>query len=871
MNPSRKRALIIANQLYDDDRFDELPGAAGDARHLAKALQLPAVGEFDIQVVADENARAVRRAIEIFLKEADRDDLLLMHLSCHGKREDRTRELHFVARDTDFDHLAATGVSAQFINDRIEQTRSERVVLMLDCCYSGGFVKGMKQRAGNDHIEVGQHFQGKGRVVLTACSSLQYAFEATVLSLPKGEPSVFTSVVTQGLTTGLADIDMDGFISVNDLYKYVYQRVSALVPAQTPELSVDRLNGSLYLARNIRTLYMGSDTAPRLPMALQRAVLDGASWERFGATLGLERLLDDPQRDVRDAAREALVPLIRDADREVAERARQVWGSKVGTLIPISARPLARSDRGALGESRPITGRAIGIDFGTTNSTVAVLVDGKPVVVPNQLGKVLTPSVVGIHKGQVEVGEVAEQRASDAPANTVFAVKRELGTGWTRRVDDEEYSAENVAAFILDQLRRDAENYLGEPVSGAVITIPAYFGVVERAALRRASHLAGMDVFRLSNESTAAALAYTTAAADADKEHTVLVFDLGGGTLDVSVVEIGDGVVEVRATSGDDRLGGVDWDQRIVEWLVELAIANFRLDPVGDEFAMQSLRQAAERAKIELSTQEQTEVFLSYLGRVDGVPVHFRAKPSRAEFERRTSDLIDRCKEPVLRTLRDVAIKPAEIDGLVLVGGSAAIPAVLTLLEQLIGGTRPVASVDPRTAVAAGAALQAGILNGSFKDNLTLDVIPLSLGLESKGGAMTRIIHRNTSIPTKHAEIFTTAEDNQLSVKVQIFQGENDLTADNTRLGVFELTGLSPAPRGVPLIEITFDIDANGIVHVWARDIDSGQEAGMTLTGEVDGHADGGPIKPAVPRLGIRQRIEAKVSGHSHPSAAASG
>lgn len=663
----RKLALIVANQVYDDERFVELTGAAEDARQLAKVLESRTIGGFEVSIVPDENARMVRRAIEVFFSEATRNDLLFMHFSCHGKREDRSRELHFVARDTEYDYLAATGISAQFVNDRIEQSRCSRVVLVLDCCYSGSYVKGMKQRAVTDRIELDQHFQGQGKAVLTACSSLQFAYESTTLSMPKGEPSVFTSTMVEGLRTGLADVDSDGFISVDDLYQYVHKRVSEQVPTQTPELSVDRLNGSLYLARNIRTLYLGSDTAPRLPIALHRAVVDGVEWERFGATLGLERLLDDTNTGTREAAREALVPLTRDLDAEVATRAQHIWSTKVGGALPISAHPLPRPDLSTVDRYRPMTGPVVGIDFGTTNSTIAVLTDHKPEIVPNRLGEVVTPSVVRVHSGQVEVGEVAKQQAALDPSRSVSAIKRQLGTNWTAQIDGKEYSAENMAAFILDQLRRDVEARLGKPVETAVITIPAYYGVVEREALRRAAHLAGIDAYRLLNEPTAAAVAYSAAAEEEIEDETVLVFDLGGGTLDVSIVDIGFGVVEVRATGGDERLGGRDWDQSIVEWLVEQVRKDHGLNPTNDPAAMQRLMDAAERAKIALSTAERTTISLPFLGSVGGRPVHFTVDLDRAEFERRTTDLLNRCRVSVQWTLDNSGHKPQEIDRIVLV------------------------------------------------------------------------------------------------------------------------------------------------------------------------------------------------------------
>jgi molecular chaperone DnaK len=814
----RKQALLIANQVYDDPHWTELPGAAGDAKQLADVLASRAIGEFDVTVVPEKDARTVRRSIEEFFTTAEQDDLLLLHLSCHGQVS-AARELHFVARDTESAYLAATGISAQFVNDCIDESRARRTVLLLDCCFSGGYTRGLRQRGAQDGPVIGKRFQGHGKAVITACSALQYAYESTVLSKPAGEPSVFTSAVIEGLRTGLADQDSDGQISVEDLYRFVSVRVAQQVANQKPELSIDRLSGTIYLARNIRALYMGNETEPPIPAAIYRAVVSGDPWERFGATLGLERLLDDAQTG--SAAREALVPLTRDTDEAVAERALSVWREKIGSAVPISV---------GLAVERTVepTSHGVGIDFGTTNSVVAVLVDGRPVVVSNHMGAQLTPSVVTIQGSVVDVGAVAKDQAHLRPDTTIAEVKRALGTDRSFVVGDAEYSAENVAAFILDQLRRDAERHLGEPVSDAVITIPAHYGVAERDALSRAARLAGLNAARLINEPTAAALAAGFALGD--RYQTVLVFDLGGGTLDVSVAEFGDGVVEIHATSGDERLGGSDWDQRLLDWLVELAIEASGVDPQSDSAAAWRLRKKAEEAKIELSHATTARVHLPYLAQADGQPVHLDVTLDRVAFERRTEDLIERCRQKVTGVLRDVGISADEVELVVAVGGAAAIPAISRMLTSLRDSPIPLAEIDPYTAVAVGAALQAGVLKGEVKDVLPLDVTPLPLGIETKGGVFTKVIERNTTIPTKRSEIFSTADDNQTTVTIQVFQGEREQTGHNKKVGVIELSGLPPVPQGMPQIEVTFDIDANGIVHVTATDLGSGIQASQRLS-----------------------------------------
>ncbi|HEX5722679.1 MAG TPA: molecular chaperone DnaK [Acidimicrobiia bacterium] len=472
--------------------------------------------------------------------------------------------------------------------------------------------------------------------------------------------------------------------------------------------------------------------------------------------------------------------------------------------------------------------RAVGIDLGTTNSVIATLEGGEPTIIPNAEGSRTTPSVVAFKEGQVLVGEVAKRQAITNPDRTIRSVKREMGTDWSISIEGKNYTAQEISARILMKLKRDAEAFLGDNITDAVITVPAYFGDAQRTATKEAGQIAGLNVLRIINEPTAASLAYGL-----DKEstdHTILVFDLGGGTFDVSLLEIGEGVFEVKATSGDTHLGGDDWDQAIVDWLITGFKNDHGVDLGKDRMASQRLKEAAEKAKIELSQVSETEVNLPFITATAEGPLHLQRKLTRSEFQKLTEDLLERCKGPFQQAIKDSGIPVADIDHVVLVGGSTRMPAVQELVKGLTGKD-PHKGVNPDEVVAAGAAIQAGVLKGDVKDILLLDVTPLTLGIETKGAVLTKMIERNTTIPTRRTETFTTAADNQPEVEIHVLQGERTMAADNKSLGRFQLTGIPPAPMGVPQIQVTFDIDANGIVNVHAKDMATGKEQAMTITG----------------------------------------
>ncbi len=472
-------------------------------------------------------------------------------------------------------------------------------------------------------------------------------------------------------------------------------------------------------------------------------------------------------------------------------------------------------------------GKAVGIDLGTTNSVVAVLEGGEPTVIANAEGNRTTPSIVAFKGQEVLVGELAKRQAITNPTNTVRSIKREIGTNWKETFEGKEYTPQEISARILQKLKRDAESYIGEEVTEAVITVPAYFNDAERQATKEAGQIAGLNVLRIINEPTAASLAYGL---ENNEDQKILVFDLGGGTFDVSVLEISEGVFEVKSTSGDSKLGGDDWDQRIMDWLIEKFKSSTGIDLSNDKMAIQRIKEGSEKAKIELSSTSETEINLPFITANDAGPQHLLEKLTRAEFEKITADLVERTKEPVQKALSDAGLKYSEIDHIILVGGSTRMPAVQSLVKTLTGKD-PHKGVNPDEVVAAGAAIQAGVLKGDVKDVLLLDVTPLTLGVETKGGIMTKMIERNTTIPTKRSETFTTAEDNQTQVEIHVLQGEREMASGNKSLGKFTLTDIPAARQGTPQIEVTFDIDANGIVNVNAKDLGTGKEQAITITG----------------------------------------
>uniref|UniRef100_A0AAU3I5D6 Hsp70 family protein n=1 Tax=Streptomyces sp. NBC_01393 TaxID=2903851 RepID=A0AAU3I5D6_9ACTN len=824
----RKAALLVVNQHYADGRFTELPGAAADAEHLAAVLGDAAIGEFEVTVVENGTALEIRKAIQSFFAHAQSQDLLLLHLSCHGRKDSRGR-LHFVASDTDWDLLDATAVPSQFVADQLEESLCRRAVVLLDCCFSGAFAKGLRTRGAAPTVDVNEPFSGPGRVVITSSTALQYSHESERSSRARAEPSIFTAAVVEGLRDGTADLDGDGYVSVEELYAFVHDRVRSRMPSQTPTRSVNNSEGTLYLTRNPGILYLTAPEDPALPDTLRAAILTGATWQRLGALHEVERLLGSWRGPVREAALEALTTLVRDRDPQVGAQAERLWHSRGLGELP-SGTPDTASR-----VTRPIAdgSKILGIDFGTTNSAVAVFLDGEVRVIPNRHGEVTTPSVVAFAEdGTLLVGKAAKERASRVPGGAIHRVKLELGTGWTYRHGVRRFSAEEVASWILADLRASAEAHLGETVTRAILTVPAYFNHVQRAALADAAALAGIETVRMLNEPTAAALSYGFGRGD----ENIAVFDLGGGTLDVSLLGISDGVVETLATSGDSKLGGSDWDGRVVDHLVrEFALRQgVRLT---DRAALQRVAEAAEAAKIELSQATSTVINLPYIATSASGPVHMDVTLTRAQLDRLAKDLLERCTQLVQRALKSAwRIEGIDdIDHFILVGGATRMPAIATLVKELAGGREPIRAVIPE-GVVIGATLQSAVLTGQTRELLLLDVTSLPLGVETEGGIMAVVVETDTTIPSKRSEVFTTVEDGQSHAQINVHQGDREAATHNTKLGVLELP-LRRAPRGVPQIEVTFDIDTSNVAHVTAKDLGTGKEVSVLLDRRSAAHA----------------------------------
>ena len=815
-----KRALVIANGQYDDARFPALPAAQADAAALVGVLSDPTIGEFTVEQLMNVGQRAAMRAIQVFFAGAQREDLLLLHLSLHGWKDLHNR-LYFVASDTERDLLEATAISADFVSERMSRSKSGRIVLLLDCCYSGAFTAGMLRRSIEPpQVDVAEPFAGRGRMVLTASTSLQFAHEREPdvrLSRDQAQPSLFTAAVVQGLTDGSADLDSDGLIAVGELYEYVHDQVRRKMPGQTPTLSVDSVQGTIYLARNPR--FVQSDELAEL----RAAAADQQAWIRVGALHLIERLLGSVREPVRDAAEQALLRLIADPDLGVARQARQLWHKRGLGDIPELDRPSRPQ------ESRLVrSGFQAGIDFGTTNSAIGVFLDGDVRLIPNIEGALNTPSVVGFVEGtQPLVGMAAKRQAISNPKYTVASVKLKLGTEWSIECAGKRYSSEEIAAFILARLRADAEAYFGDVLTGAVLTVPAYFSYPQRYSLLRAAEIAEIKVLRIINEPTAASITYGL---NRTGDQTVLMFDLGGGTFDVSLIEVGQNVCEVKATSGDNHLGGDNWDQELADYLVRFTRREYGVDVSRDALANQRLKEASEAAKIELSSTLSTHIWLPYLAVTQAGPVHLDYTLRRAEFEEITKKTLDRCRAPIEQVMADGGIKPSNLSHIILVGGATRMPAVAKLVHELTG-RMPYRGLIPE-GVVTGAALQAGVLKGQLKDFLLLDAIPLSLGIETQNGAFSKVIERNTTIPTKRSEMFTTNYDNQESITFHVLEGEREVAKGNTSLAVFTLTDLALGLKNRPKVEVIFDIDANGVLKVDARDLSVGRVASVTVNWE---------------------------------------
>ncbi|MEV0410343.1 Hsp70 family protein [Streptomyces sp. NPDC050448] len=816
-----KRALIIANSHYDDGHFATLPAAIADAAALTQVLGDPQIGGFDVDALVDVRQRTAMRALESFFAGAKPDDLLLLHLSLHGWKDLRNR-LHFVMGDTEHDSLGATAVSADVVGDWMSESRCRSIVVFLDCCYSGAFaLNGRRRDSGVPTVDVAEPFAGNGRVVLTASTALQYAYEGErdvrYSRRTPVEPSVFTSAVVNGLRDGSADLDGDGLVSVDELYTYVHEQVRHRIADQTPTLSVDSAQGTIYVARSPRR-----GDLDRLA-EMRSAMREAQAWKRVGSLHLVEQLLGSVHGPTRDAARAGLLGLVADRDRDVARRALKLWHGRGLGEIPAQQGPSRPRQSRPDAPARPF----VGIDFGTTNSAIGVF-EGEDVrLIPNAEGALTTPSLVAVTaEGTILVGTAAKRQAITNPDFTVRSVKLKLGTDWSLTRYGVRLTAEDAARLVLARLREDAEAYLGGPLGAAVLTVPANFGLDQRAALVRAGEEAGLHVIRMVNEPTAAAMTYGL---NRD-ESTVLIFDLGGGTLDVSLIEVSDNVVDVKATAGDNHLGGDDWDLRIVNHIASCIRERYGVDISVDAAAMQRLQEAAETAKTELSATRTASLRLPYLAARPHGPLHLDEQLTREEFEAFTQDLLERCRRPVDQAVSDAGITLSDIDRVILTGGATRMPAVGELVRRLTGNREPYRGLIPE-GVVTGAALQAGVLSGAQKDVFLLDACSSSIGVEVQGETVVRLIERNTTLPVERSEILSTHMDDQPTAVLHFVEGEEDDPTRNRTLAVLTLP-LGLTPGGIPRIEVRADLDTNGVLHVTAMDRGTGE-----VTTDVASHA----------------------------------
>jgi molecular chaperone DnaK len=809
------QVLLVGTGSYD--HLPDVPAVAQTVHDLGQAL-------VDRCGVRTESLRTLldpadAGAVGAALVEATRaaTDVLLFYYVGHGLISPEG-QLYLGTRTVDRGPLLAwRGIPYDRVRAALLNTQARTTIVILDCCFSGRAVGTL---SGTQDADTAADLANvEGSYVLTAAAGNELALA------PTGERhTAFTGELLHLLAEG--DPDGGPHLTLNDVYRGLRRSLSARGLPQ-PHHRASATAADLILTANVAHARATAEHADDLlPRELRTALSEELPWKRAGAVFELENQLSSRRPDVRKAAEDALLDLVRDPSPVVARPATQLWHTRgLGEIPLLEAVP----GEGAFhGSSRP-TGLTVpaGIDFGTTNSAVAVFQDGECRVVPNRLGERSTPSVAALSpQGTWLVGTPARRQAATNEQGTFSSVKLRLGTDWKRRAHGATVDAAQVATVILTELRTAAEQYLGAALGHVVITVPAYFDLGQRHAIVTAAEAADLQIIRLLNEPTAAAMAYGLSA---ETENTVLVVDLGGGTFDTSLLEIGEGVVEVKATAGDNHLGGDDWDHRITDWLLTRFRRETSVDISSDPTAMQRLREAAEAAKIQLSSAQEALITVPYLAaKADGTPLSLEITMSRPEFQTHTRDLLERIERPIDQVMRDAGITLAEVDTVILVGGATRMPAVGELVTRLTGKV-PRRDIIP-DGVAIGAAIDAAVLSGLVKDTLLLDVTPLSLGVETTGGILTKLIERNTTIPTKRSEVFTTTEDDQGSVQIRIYQGERELAAENTLIGVFDLDGIERAAHGVPQIELSFDIDANGIVHVGARDLKTATESRLTVT-----------------------------------------